>query len=355
VDQELLRMLARAVNPGPKIQVNKPPTFHGKDRSRFRSWWLAIEAYMDLHQTSFPNDASRISWISTFLTDTAQEWHQKRVRAVKELRMQDRWEQYVDALTERFTDPGQRHRDLKEMKSLSYKGDISQYLTRLQDLNMTVQWSGTSMQDLIACAVPNKIMELVYSRRGGVPDVDEDFLDAVMEAGQIYENMLADPALTLKKDGSGSTKEQPKPDNSRRDKRSPSGQNPSSKSKKDRPKASAQDDSGRKWPNNREALKGIDQADIDKRKKDNKACWRCGRDNHQTLNCFAKKDVNGKELPQPAKVAGTTTKRSAEEDLEEEALPPTKKAKVDALAILQDEPPRIFELSDSDEEDEMDF
>ncbi|KAK4039670.1 hypothetical protein C8A01DRAFT_36374 [Parachaetomium inaequale] len=35
------------------------------------------------------------------------------------------------------------------------------------------------------------------------------------------------------------------------------------------------DDPKKRWPSNREALKGIDQTDIDQWKKDKKACWRC--------------------------------------------------------------------------------
>ena len=69
------------------------------------------------------------------------------------------------------------------MKALQYSEDVSQYLTRLQDLNITVQWTGTALRDHIARTVPNKTIELVYSRRGGVPEADEDFLDAVNGGG----------------------------------------------------------------------------------------------------------------------------------------------------------------------------
>jgi len=114
-----------------------------------------------------------------------------------------------------------------------------------------------------------------------------------MEAGQIYENMLADPALS-KKGGSASTKGHSKTDQRKGNTRSPSDPNPSSRNDS---KGRGKGEPKLRWANNKDALQGINQADIDKHRAAKVACWRCGRDNHQTLHCFANKDVDGKEIP----------------------------------------------------------
>jgi hypothetical protein len=107
----------------------------------------------------------------------------------------------------------------------------------------------------------------VYSRHGGLPDTDEEFLSAVQEAGLIYENMLSNPGLgSVGKGAPGSTSERSKPvPPPTKEPRSLSGQNQSSRNSKVDPKS-------KRWSNNRDVLKGIYQADIDKRKSANKAC-----------------------------------------------------------------------------------
>jgi len=64
----------------------------------------------------------------------------------------------------------------------------------------------------IAKVLPDEIVKLVYSRHGGLPGTDEEFLSAVQEAGLIYENMLSNPGLgSVGKDAPGSTSERSKP------------------------------------------------------------------------------------------------------------------------------------------------
>lgn len=53
----------------------------------------------------------------------------------------------------------------------------------------------------------------------------------------------------------------------------------------------------------REALKGVPSAKVDKREKAKVSCWRCGRDSHHTLNCFANKDSDGNYIEAPSKVS----------------------------------------------------
>ena len=53
----------------------------------------------------------------------------------------------------------------------------------------------------------------------------------------------------------------------------------------------------RAWASSREALKGIDQSLVSKRKEAQASCWRYGRGNHHTTEYFAIKDIEGNNLP----------------------------------------------------------
>jgi hypothetical protein len=323
------------INP---VHLNKPPTYDGKELAKFRSWWMKVESYMETYAESFPQDLHKINWVGSLLTDKAQLWHQQRALQVNRMGLTDNWNGYVVALRERFRDPSERHRNSRKMAELRYHNDISQYLTELMDLNEVVQWSGTTFQNHIAKALPDEIVKLVYSRHGGLPDTDEEFLSAVQEAGLIYENMLSNPGLeSVGKGAPGSTSERSKPvPPPAKEPRSLSGHNQSSRKEAGKTTGGSKvDPKSKRWSNNRDALKGIDQADIDKRKSANKACWRCGRDNHGTLDCFAKKDVNGKDLPPaPERTSAIKRKNDAEE------IPPPKKVRIDAITL----PTPPFEL-----------
>jgi len=349
------------VNP---VQLNKPSTYSGRDLALFKPWWSSVLAYIRSYEASFYDDQIKIAWVGSLLTDKARIWHQQRQDNAMRQGWEDNWNAYSAHLAERFRDPSERFRAMEKMKKLEYKNDITQFMTELRDYNDVVQWSGVTLQTHISRALPQEITKMVYSRKGYVPEVDSEFIEAIEEAGRIYENMLANPAISGK-GKPGSTPEHSRSGQPRKDTSSRSGQ---SSSGGDKQSGGSKPDRGKEkqkvWASNRDALKGIDQSDIDKRKTAKKACWRCGRDNHSTLSCFAKKDANGKDLPPaPDKVSSTSTKRKSDDSElpTPAATPPNKKARVDAVKdipaltdhdvdeLIRD---RIFEeVSDSEEED----
>jgi predicted ATP-binding protein involved in virulence len=73
-------------------------------------------------------------------------------------------------------------------------------------------------------------------------------------------------------------------------------------------------DREKKFQNNREALAGVPQAEIDQHKADKASCWHCGRSSHHTLECFAKKTSKGTELA--TTVAAVSKKKQNVNDLQ---------------------------------------
>ncbi|KAK4165509.1 hypothetical protein QBC43DRAFT_369014 [Cladorrhinum sp. PSN259] len=104
----------------------------------------------------------------------------------------------------------------------------------------------------------------------------------------------------------------------------------------------------KRWPNAKKALEGVDQPDIDQFKRDRKSCWRCGRDNHHTLACFARKNIDGKDLPTaPEKMSSNSLKRKNND--ETPALSPAKRVRIHEAAIAATSTGLIDKM-DSDED-----
>ena len=59
-----------------------------------------------------------------------------------------------------------------------------------QDLNNVVRLGGQAMKEMVARAVPEKLIELVYSRHGTVPLDDLEFIAVIRDAGLTYESFI---------------------------------------------------------------------------------------------------------------------------------------------------------------------
>jgi hypothetical protein len=111
-------------------------------------------------------------------------------------------------------------------------------------------------------------------------------------------------------------------------------------------------------------LQNVPQSEIDKHKKDNADCWRCGWSGHKIYECYAKKIVGGMDLSNGGKTA-SLGKRKRDDDVEDDKgqeKPKGKDKKAKTAAVRQDDEdidlpnvqPRIWELEDS-EDAESDF
>ena len=62
-------------------------------------------------------------------------------------------------------------RNLRKIRALLYKDNITQYLTEFQDLNNVVRLSGQAIKKMVTQAIPEKLIELVYSCNKIPPEV----------------------------------------------------------------------------------------------------------------------------------------------------------------------------------------
>ena len=81
-------------------------------------------------------------------------------------------------------------RNLRKIKALLYKDNITQYLTEFQDLNNVVRLGGQAIKEIITRAVPKKLIKLIYSRHGTIPLDDLKFIAVIRDTGLIYESFI---------------------------------------------------------------------------------------------------------------------------------------------------------------------
>ncbi|KAG5938901.1 hypothetical protein E4U59_003527 [Claviceps monticola] len=308
-------------NMNPQL-FGKPPSFDGKDFTKFRPWWSKVSIYLESHADSFKSDSIRINWVGSLLTDKAYMWHDHRYNRHKLDKECDTWDLYSKALEIRFTDKTKASKDYDRLLELKYEGRISQYLLEFLELHESGQPLGIGLRRHITKTLPLKISELVYNKYGRDPESDEDYINALEVAGEYYERMVLDGILPASVTAPSKSDQQPSSTRTTKDSRKSGGT--------------------QRWPSLKEALQGIDQASINQRRADLIECLRCGRDSHKTLTCYAKTDLKGRDLPRapltpthlpsstaPTKVA--TLKRHLDEPDEEE-LPPPKAPRISGIS-----------------------
>ena len=81
-------------------------------------------------------------------------------------------------------------RNLREIKALLYRDNITQYLIEFQKFNDMVQLDSQAMKKMVARAVPKTLIELVYSRHGIVPLDNLGFITVVQDTSFTYKSFL---------------------------------------------------------------------------------------------------------------------------------------------------------------------
>jgi len=341
-DEEIIGMIqssvARAI-PAKRIPRRSPESYDGSEKVRVKDWLLTVRTYLTYHRASFENDADKIMWVEGLMKEKALHWHQQRFRLMEETHQEDTWAAYLSAFEARFRKSSQEADDRREIQALTYKGDGEEYLSTFADLNRTVGLTGGIMREIIMRNMPEEIPDLIHNRHGRIPEVDVDFIEAVRDACLILEEKRRFRKM-MKERETPSEKKVPKMED-RSQKNSGKGEKP-----KERQGSGTRDAP----PKNRkvreenyrptgEALKGIPQEIINRHKRTGVKCWRCGRDNHITNKCYARKTAEGEDLPEvgkgPSATAATSNQGKRKRGAEESERP--KKTQATTAAVVEKE------------------
>jgi hypothetical protein len=309
--------------------------------------------------------------LGSLLKGDARQWHQNRIdTAGKEFRP-DTWASYTAAMDHYFRDPHQKRNYTNKMARLHWKYKPGCHKTGLPadqwGIRMAIYQEKAQVEGEILRKIYDQafLEDLAYQAWTDVQDLDdpryEHFkarLIKLATAREQHKNMHEKPLLNMYQASSEpkQEKEKRKRDEERKLTR---GQDNRGKDKKKEPNRAPRSNREKKFQNNREALAGVPQAEIDQHKADKASCWRCGCSSHHTLECFAKKTSKGTELATTVAAVSKKAKRQRpsddSEDKDDEPAEPVSKRpkKVAAVTQMVSEPSpeistRVWEVETSD-------
>ena len=285
---------------GKRLPMSRPELFDGS-HAAFRLWWEKLRDYMGINSPSLPTDLLKIQTVGMYMKGGAYSWYQTRRRRMEAKGHADDWESFKSAVIERFTDRMERRKDFQKMRDLEYKGNVQAYLATLEEMNDRVGMTGEVLKDTIATAISPEMHRNIFMRYGRFPTSDADLLEAVREAGVIEEEILLSATQIKKKKEAKEPSSTGKTTKDQRNSKDSKGTGQPPPIAKDqgtvnRPKKDFSH-LPRVWEKMTDALKGVDQKQVDKFKKLRKDCWRCGWDGHRTVNCRRSRDRDNNTLP----------------------------------------------------------
>ena len=279
---------------GKRLPMKGPELFDGTHAS-FRLWWEKLRDYMGINSPSLPTDLLKIQTVGMHMKGGAYSWYQTRRRRMEAKNLTDDWDSFKSAIIERFTDRMERRKDFQKMRDLEYQGDVHTYLATLEEMNDRIGMTGKALKDTIATAISPEMHRNIFLRYGRFPSKDADLIEAVREAGVIEEEILLSAAQIKKrkeaKESGKSTKNSKESKQASRAQPTAKDLGATNRSKKDFAHLP------RIWDKMTDALKGVDQKQVDRFKELHKDCWRCGWDGHRTINCRRLRDRDNNTLP----------------------------------------------------------
>jgi hypothetical protein len=352
---------------GKAPKMKEPEVFDG-DWENYIPWMKAVKEYMTVRSIDFNNDATRIHWLGSLLKGDARQWHQNCVETTERELRPDTWPSYTAAMDHYFRDPHQKRNYTNKMAKLHWKYKPRCYKTGLPadqwGIRMAIyqekaQVEGEVLREIYDQAFPE---DLACQAWTDVQDLDdpryEHFKARLIKLGTAKEqhrNMHEKPLLSMYQASS-----EPKLEKEKRKREEDKKSNWSDKCGKKESTHTPRNDKEKKLQNNREALAGVPQAEINQHKADRASCWQCGCNSHQTLECFAKKTSKGTELAPIVAAVSKRTKHQrpsedSEDDEDDRTMEPVSKwpKKVAAVTQTISEPSpetstRVWEVEDSE-------
>lgn len=315
-----------------------PEKFKG-DSAHFEVWWEVVENWLSYHSHELFTDQDKIVMISGLLRDEAQRWSIARRQHYRQQGVADSWEEFVRDMKRHFSNPHAAYDAEREMRELSYDGNIHDFVVKLQSLNLKVQLHGPAFRNLVETALPAKILKQL----GTFPPAEDDahFLEMVVTAGRTIE--LLDRKIHRVKgkggDGAGKAKHSSAGNQQQRAVAVAGSSSSGGQGKASGRNPNTRQEFAQKHP-------GVSQ-EVVKLRRDKNLCTRCGKANHRWRECTAPPNVN------KFVATATSKKRKSTTDGDSTADKPTaKKTKVaSAVRSTASNVPLYAEESDV----EMDF
>jgi hypothetical protein len=298
--------------------MKEPEVFDG-DWENYIPWMKAVKEYMTVRSIDFNNDATRIHWLGSLLKGDAHQWYQNRIDTIEKELRPDTWASYTAAMDHYFRDPHQKRNYTNKMARLHWKYKpgchktglpADQWGIRIAIYQEKAQVQGEVLREIYDQAFPEDLACQAWTDVQDLDDPRYEYFKArlikLATTKEEHRNMHEKPLLNMYQTSSKPKQEREK---RKRDEEKKSNRGWDKRGKKGESTRTPKGDQEKKFQNNREALAGVPQAEIDQHKADKASCWRCGRSSHHTLECFAKKTSKGTELATTVAAVSKKTKR----------------------------------------------
>ena len=165
-----------------KISIKAPEKFDGS-WDKFRTWYNEMNNYARHNNHLIPDDHARITLYGSHTSGTALKWHQAGNRILLAQHLEDDWNSYETAITERFTDKQEADKNLTKLESLKYNGDIQTFLSEIEELNTTTGLTRVALRKLLLGKIGSAVLDATFMQHGCIPTGDVDLLAAIRTAG----------------------------------------------------------------------------------------------------------------------------------------------------------------------------
>jgi hypothetical protein len=259
---------------GKAPKMKEPEVFDG-DRENYILWMKAVKEYMTVRSIDFNNDASRIHWLGSLLKGDARQWHQNCVDTAEKEFRPDTWASYTAAMHHYFRDPHQNRNYTNKMARLHWKYKpgchktglpADQWGIRMAIYQEKAQVEGEILREIYDQAFPEDLACQAWMDIQDLHDPRYEYFKArlikLTTAKEQHKNMHEKPLLNMYQASSEPKQEREK--RKRDEERKPTrGQDNHGKDKRKEPTHAPRSDREKKFQNNREALVGVPQAEMD--------------------------------------------------------------------------------------------
>lgn len=142
---------------GPKIAT--PEKFSGERGAKAENFLLQCGLYFLMRPNDFPNDATRIAFAISFLTDTAAVWGQPVIRDMVNGRAAHSWNWFKDQFTIAYGDADRIGTSTRALERLSQTGRVADYATTFRQYSVDVQWNDQALRDKFRTGLKDRIKD----------------------------------------------------------------------------------------------------------------------------------------------------------------------------------------------------
>ena len=101
----------------------------------YHHWITGVDRYLRYFKADYNDDDDKIIFVGSILREKALGWYNNREKQLRKHFQVDTWSAFTSAMEEETE-------CLQKMNKLQYKGDIQDYIVKMEDLNYHVCLSG---------------------------------------------------------------------------------------------------------------------------------------------------------------------------------------------------------------------